>query len=142
MDLIDRRRLAAAGLVAGATINVSGMISAGILGLADSFRRAGIVPDSQSLLLHLGLRFCVGASAAYLYAKVLTQREPGVVPVLQVALPVWLIGYAPPLALLNEVGFLTARQASLSAVWGLFEVCAAVAAAAAIYGKPARTGAR
>jgi hypothetical protein len=78
-----------------------------------------------------------------IYTKVHTQREPGVVPVLEVALPVWLIGYAPSLALLNEVGFLTVRQASLtslSAVWGLFEVCAAVAAAAVIYGKPGRTG--
>lgn len=125
-------RLFVAGLGAGVILNLGGMASATLLGLGEAFARFGVNPDAASVLLHSALRFGIGLAAAYLYAAVTSSFGVGRPSVLRVGLAMWLIGYAPSIALLNELGFLGGRQAVLSAGWGLVEVSVAVATAALI----------
>lgn len=114
-------------------LNIGGVASAAFLGLGEAFARFGVVPDGASVLLHSALRFGIGLAAAYLYAGMTSRFGVGLPTALRVGVAIWLIGYAPPLALLNELGFLGGAQAGLSAAWGLVEACAAAATAALIY---------
>ena len=139
MTPISRRRTLIAGLAAGLTFNIGGMASAGFLGLGEAFARFEIVPAGAGVVLHLALRFGIGLAGTYLYAGMTSHYGQGKYTALRVGVAIWLIGYLPSLALLEEIGFLTGTQALLSSGWGLLEACAAIGVAATVYRPTSQT---
>ena len=139
MASLNRTRFLLSGLAAGLVLNISGMVSAGLLGLAESFATFEVVPGGAGVLLHLALRFGIGLAGAYIYVSMTSRFGVGIRTALRVGVLIWLIGYAPSLALLREVGFLSGQQAVLIAAWGIVEACAAMSLAALLY-RPAGTG--
>ncbi|HSR70604.1 MAG TPA: hypothetical protein VLU25_21940 [Acidobacteriota bacterium] len=135
MDEARLRSVLLAGLAAGVILNVGGMAAALLIGLGDSFTRAGASPQLGGALLHTGLRFGIGLAVAYLYAIAGRRLGEGLSAVGKLVLPVWLIGYLPPVALLHEIGFLSRNQAVLSAAWGLVEASAAISMAVLVYNR-------
>ncbi|HSR50000.1 MAG TPA: hypothetical protein VLV83_04180 [Acidobacteriota bacterium] len=131
-----------AGLAAGLVFNVAGMTSAVLIGLGESFARAGISPQVGGAVIHLGLRFGLGLAAAYLYALACGRLGSGLGAAGRLAVPVWMIGYLPPVVLLHEIKFLTQNQAILSALWGLLEAGAAIGVAIFVYNWMSRAKAR
>lgn len=93
---------------------------------------------STESTLHLALRFGVALAGTYIYVCLTSRNGVGISTAIQAGVLLWLIGYAPSLALLTEIGFLSGQQAILVAIWGLAEACAAMSMAALIY-RPTRT---
>jgi len=131
-------RLVLAGLAAGLIFNLGGLSAAAIIGMRETFARYGIEPSAAAGLLHLGLRFGLGFTAAWLLAmtgRAGTPREW--LAALAIGLSVWFCAYVPGSFVLFELGVFSGRSLGFSLFWGCAEsLLAAVVAVCLLRPKP------
>lgn len=133
MESIRWKGVLLGGVCAGLLLNASGMASALVLGLPETFARFGVAPSAATALLHSGLRLGVGVASVLVYVGMRGSYGPGPRTAVATGLLVWFIGYVPGSAVLHELGALSTGQLAAALPWGAAEAVAATVLGAWLY---------
>ncbi len=126
-----------AGLVAGLWINLSGMaLVYFVLGSEYVHRLVELVPQPTGpgmVIRHLSLRFGFGILCVALYALLRPRVHPATTAALVAAAFLFLLGYVPLSAMLNELGALVGWRLWVSLAWGAGEALVATLLGSYLY---------
>jgi hypothetical protein len=130
-----------AGLLAGAILNVSGVVLAhAVLGsdYIEAVRRhvAVATPLPITMVKNIAIRFGYGLLGMFLYVGLRPRFGPGPRTALIAGLALFLGAYGPGILTFTQFGILAGSRLWITVVWSLVEACAACVLGAWTYHEP------